>query len=1267
MGVSQELIESEQACYDCNPGCRQVTGEPEGSDGEGTTTAPGGGITLEPPDVPRSCSPDEDADRVPDIGDECPDEAGRAQYLGCTSGDAAVVAILPDRPREYSVAADLVVGARGSDVELELMGPHPDLLVRVRTFSVMSGSCRSQTSTDFRDCDPGTRVRFVITLRNQGVIAQTADAQLFDHQVGLNDGGSTNAQGLVRVIVPAADCDTAGAVGMDGRGVIFPPGTDGPCGDLVDGDGDSMPDAMDMCPLEVGSPQFGGCLSGAERVSAILPEGANAEALVALQLPEATTEVSFEVDGDPGFVTEWVAEGPTSGFCRTTGAETFSSCDMDARVAFRLRFDGTIAASATPQVYRFEVSIVQDISTTRPPRTRTSRSTYDVVVVVPPIGCDAHGAYGVDGMGGFTGTPAGPPPTGDACETMADRDADGIVDVADDCPDAAGATEFVGCASGAESLTAYTPPALPSSTQLRYVFPSGRSTYRELSAEFVGSGLPFTPSEVAGIDVVSVDGHCAGQSATSVTNCARDTEVLFDVSFLNATIPATDTPRVFDFELHLSRKDTGGSSAVVSAVPVRIVIPASGCSLSGAFSIDGSGGSGDGLSDVVPDHCPADGCACSNGRDDEGDGLIDGADPECTGPNDNDEGSFGTGIPGDNRDPFWQDCFFDGNSGAGDDGCRYHTECITGERPASDSSCQVADRCLAFCAPLAPNGCDCFGCCAVELDDGTTTHVMIADSCSLDVIDDPRFCTTCTQSSECINECGRCELCLGKTVDDLPADCGGPECSTGASCGGDADCSSGEICLLGCCSTTGRTCASLDFEAEPVPPNFLIIMDQSGSMNWGWSGGGSRWEGMKEALFDASDGVITNLQDQVRFAMRTYRGSSCSDVLEGTSTLQLDARDTLNTFISSQSPGGGTPTADAIEQATDWLVDQRVSGLLPTGSTALILATDGEPNGCRGTDNYGRDAVVDRVSEAFDAGFPTFVVSIDEDIAVDHLQAVANAGAGVDSGATYFTVTSAAELRTELTDLITSQLSCALDLSGLIDLSRGACGGGSLSLNSMMVPCSPDDGWVAIGENRIELRGSWCDNFLADGSAMVQANFPCPAASDPCDGVTCDGGAVCELGACICPPHMYLDGGVCVEPEPPSGTFTAVYAAEELCMVPPERPTWTWFMWESSIPDGSSLEVGVRSAETLDALSRLDFEAVTITEQVSRGSVICPPRDGVAPSYCGVDVGSLLTAGGMPHGLFMEVSVTLTAATADPATYPVIRTIRQEALCVPEE
>jgi hypothetical protein len=217
---------------------------------------------------------------------------------------------------------------------------------------------------------------------------------------------------------------------------------------------------------------------------------------------------------------------------------------------------------------------------------------------------------------------------------------------------------------------------------------------------------------------------------------------------------------------------------------------------------------------------------CSDGKDNDGDGLADGFDPECTGPGDNDESSFATGIPGDNRDPKWQDCFFDGNSGAGDDRCRYATGCLTGDLAPTDKNCKLAQACIDFCAPLVPNGCDCFGCCSVQLPDGSSVDIETTSTCSLDKIDDPKACTKCVKSVACGNTCGHCELCPGKTVADLPADCtptmgsggagsgdtggapgsgtgGGPSytCDNGEQvCGtGLPDCGINTYCSLGCC------------------------------------------------------------------------------------------------------------------------------------------------------------------------------------------------------------------------------------------------------------------------------------------------------------------------------------------------------------------------------------------------------------------------------------------------------------------------------------
>jgi len=144
-------------------------------------------------------------------------------------------------------------------------------------------------------------------------------------------------------------------------------------------------------------------------------------------------------------------------------------------------------------------------------------------------------------------------------------------------------------------------------------------------------------------------------------------------------------------------------------------------------------------------------CACADGIDNDDDGLVDGFDSECIGASDDDEGSFATGIPGDNVDPKWQDCFFDGNSGAGDDGCRYSTDCFTGELDQDDRDCQVSQECIDFCQPRTPNGCDCFGCCTFTLADGTERSVILEASCEEEHLED---CTECVPTTnDCKNEC----------------------------------------------------------------------------------------------------------------------------------------------------------------------------------------------------------------------------------------------------------------------------------------------------------------------------------------------------------------------------------------------------------------------------------------------------------------------------------------------------------------------------------
>jgi hypothetical protein len=202
--------------------------------------------------------------------------------------------------------------------------------------------------------------------------------------------------------------------------------------------------------------------------------------------------------------------------------------------------------------------------------------------------------------------------------------------------------------------------------------------------------------------------------------------------------------------------------------------------------------------------------ACGDGMDNDGDTFFDLMDPECTGPCDNDEGSYQTGIPGDNMD-CKQDCFFDGNSGQGDDGCIWDLKCdeanpgefigceYTGGNNCENGSPNQTEDCIMFCEQYVPPGCDCFGCCTVCDDQGVCVDIFLNGDpdCNVDNLD---ACTMCTsQIEECGNPCipEECEICFGET--EPPEGCGENECMSDLPCMDTPDCPTDYFCYLGCC------------------------------------------------------------------------------------------------------------------------------------------------------------------------------------------------------------------------------------------------------------------------------------------------------------------------------------------------------------------------------------------------------------------------------------------------------------------------------------
>ena len=231
--------------------------------------------------------------------------------------------------------------------------------------------------------------------------------------------------------------------------------------------------------------------------------------------------------------------------------------------------------------------------------------------------------------------------------------------------------------------------------------------------------------------------------------------------------------------------------------------------------------------------------ACGDCIDNDDDGTVDAFDFECLGPCDATEDFFYSGIPGQNNAPCRQDCYFDQDTGPGNDRCYWDHRCDElstepGYPPSGDARCRYdpsaqvsgssescetlagaqAPECLESCLPLVPNGCDCFGCC--ELPAGTGRFVWIGStqngsgSCDAASAGNLELCKPCTQVQGCLNPCGACEVCVGRPATDVrncadagPGDAGErARCPIGrAACGqhGEPPCTGGSYCITGCC------------------------------------------------------------------------------------------------------------------------------------------------------------------------------------------------------------------------------------------------------------------------------------------------------------------------------------------------------------------------------------------------------------------------------------------------------------------------------------
>ncbi len=163
-----------------------------------------------------------------------------------------------------------------------------------------------------------------------------------------------------------------------------------------------------------------------------------------------------------------------------------------------------------------------------------------------------------------------------------------------------------------------------------------------------------------------------------------------------------------------------------------------------------------------------------------------------------------------------------------------------------------------------------------------------------------------------------------------------------------------------CSSFSGLSmCDAKESTASKLNVNLLLVIDKSGSMDDTNGFADSKWESMKQAL----EGSLTEVQGDLNIGLSLYPMSAdprfrinkttCGETkncceMPTDSTPQIlvgPGTDTVPKIIESFvkiRPGGGTPTATALEHALEYYIQGAGKDL--KGDKYVVLATDGGPN-----------------------------------------------------------------------------------------------------------------------------------------------------------------------------------------------------------------------------------------------------------------------------------------------------------------------------------
>jgi hypothetical protein len=310
-------------------------------------------------------------------------------------------------------------------------------------------------------------------------------------------------------------------------------------------------------------------------------------------------------------------------------------------------------------------------------------------------------------------------------------------------------------------------------------------------------------------------------------------------------------------------------------------------------------------------------------------------------------------------------------------------------------------------------------------------------------------------------------------------------------------------------------CGARSKAAVKVPPEILIVLDRSGSMNEDISGsmcndGGvgasagcgatSKWA----KVIPAINQVVMETEADVNWGLKFFPDSQTNSCNVNTTAAVPIAPNNSGAIaaaiMGATSANGGvvgynnTPTRSAMAGATTYL--QSVTTMNPK---FILLATDGVPTcGAMGTGMDDAVASEAAVAAANTAGFKTFVAGIATAGNADlTLSKLATAGGLPRPGTpTYYPVSSAADLAAAIRTFIGAANTCTFQIGpaptsdGTTDLKKIIVLGDGVAIERDMTHANGYD-YTDGTMNSIQVYGPLCDQIMTGVIHEVSVNFIC--------------------------------------------------------------------------------------------------------------------------------------------------------------------------------